>query len=111
MVAHEIPQEAGDFVLLRAAGLSKGRAFLANVASSLASVLGGIVGYFALNTAQEWVPTILTLAAASFLYIAVADLIPLLRRELSPRAIFWQSCALLAGIGMIVLLNLGHHAH
>lgn len=81
VIAHEVPQEAGDFALLLAAGWRKGRALFWNGISSLASVAGGVIGYFVLEAAQAWVPAALTLAAAGFIYIAVADLLPRLRGE------------------------------
>ncbi|MDQ8023128.1 MAG: ZIP family metal transporter [Moraxellaceae bacterium] len=109
VVAHEIPQEAGDFMLLRAAGFSNLKALLYNGASSLASVAGGIVGYFALASAQPLLPYALCLAAASFLYIAVADLIPMLRRERERHVAAWQVGCLLAGIGVMVVTGLFHH--
>jgi zinc and cadmium transporter len=76
LVAHEVPQEVGDFMVLLDTGMSRSRALALNIASSAMAVVGGIIGYFALGGAQAVVPYILALAAASFIYIAVADLIP-----------------------------------
>ncbi len=101
ITAHEIPQEAGDFVLLLAAGWSKTRAFVWNGISSLTSVAGGIAGYFWLEGAQAWVPFILVIAAASFIYIAVSDLMPWLRRERGGFA--WHSSFLAAGVALVPL--------
>ncbi len=101
VVAHEVPQEAGDFAILLAAGWQRGRALFWNGFSSLASLVGGIVGYFALERAQEWVPYIITVAAASFTYIAIADLMPRLKRE--QRGMGWHGLLLAAGIAVIVL--------
>lgn len=103
VVAHEIPQELGDFVLLLNAGWSRRQAFLANAASSLTSVLGGLLGYFALDGAEPVLPYVLTIAAASFIYIAVADLLPLLHRQRSSFAI--QSA--LIGLGVMVVPLVG----
>lgn len=100
IIAHEVPQEAGDFAILLAAGWQHGRALFWNAVSSLAALAGGVVGYFALERAQEWVPHILTLAAASFLYIAVADLMPRLKRE--QQSIGWHGLLLAAGIALVV---------
>ncbi|MEW6163916.1 MAG: ZIP family metal transporter [Pseudomonadota bacterium] len=105
IIAHEVPQEAGDFAILLAAGLSRLRALFWNGVSSLTALAGGIIGYFALERALEWVPHILTLAAASFLYIAVADLMPRLKREHS--AVGWHGLLLAAGIA-IVVFGSGH---
>jgi zinc and cadmium transporter len=107
IVAHEVPQEAGDFAILLAAGWQRGRALFWNGVSSLSALLGGIVGYFALERALEWVPHILTIAAASFIYIAVADLMPRLKRE--QHSIGWHGVLLAAGIAVVVLGS--RHAH
>jgi len=107
VVAHEIPQELGDFILLLNAGWSQRKAFLANAASSLTSVLGGLLGYFALDGADHVLPYILTIAAASFIYISVADLLPLLHRQ---RSSFAQQSALI-GLGVLVVPLVGHWAH
>lgn len=108
VIAHEIPQEAGDFAILRAAGLSTKRALFFNALSSLSSILGGFLGYFALSHTQQYVPYVLTIAAASFLYIAISDLLPLLRREVDRRTSMWQTAAMLLGIALIALSSLGH---
>ncbi|NWG32430.1 MAG: ZIP family metal transporter [Rhodocyclaceae bacterium] len=107
IIAHEVPQEAGDFAILLSAGWRRGRALFWNGVSSLASLAGGIVGYFALERALEWVPHILTLAAASFLYIAVADLMPRLKREHA--ALGWHGLLLAAGLAVVVLSS--SHSH
>lgn len=99
IIAHEVPQEAGDFALLLAAGWSRSKAFVWNGISSLTSVAGGIAGYYWLAGAQSWVPAILAIAAASFIYIAVSDLMPWLRRERD--AFVWHSGFLAAGIGLV----------
>lgn len=107
VVAHEIPQELGDFVLLLNAGWSRRKAFLANAASSLTSVLGGLLGYFALDGAEHFLPYVLTIAAASFIYIAVADLLPLLHRQ---RSSFVLQSALI-GLGIMVVPLVGQWVH
>jgi zinc and cadmium transporter len=107
IIAHEVPQEAGDFAILLAAGWRRGRALFWNGISSLTAVLGGILGYLVLDAAREWVPVLITLAAASFLYIAVADLMPRLKRE--TRSIGWHGILLAAGIAVVVLGS--RHAH
>lgn len=100
IVAHEVPQEAGDFALLLAAGWDRRRALFWNGMSSLTAVAGGVLGYFWLEQMQTWVPGIITLAAASFLYIAVADLMPRLKRESS--AMGWHGLLLAAGVAFVV---------
>ena len=99
IVAHEVPQEAGDFAILLAAGWKRSRALFWNGVSSLTAIAGGITGYLALERAMSWVPHILTIAAASFLYIAVADLMPRLKRE--QQAIGWHGVLLAVGIAIV----------
>lgn len=105
VIAHEVPQEAGDFAILLAAGWQRLRALFWNGASSLASVFGGIAGYLALERAMEWVPYIVVVASASFIYIAIADLMPRLKRE--QLGIGWHGLLLAAGIA-IVAFGSGH---
>jgi zinc and cadmium transporter len=81
IVAHEIPQEIGDFLVLLNSGFPKAKALALNALASLASVAGALLGYFALSSAQQWVPRILAVSAAGMLYVAVADLIPSLQRR------------------------------
>ncbi|GAB2892097.1 ZIP family metal transporter [Uliginosibacterium flavum] len=108
VVTHEVPQEAGDFAILRAAGMSTKRALLFNGISSLTAIAGGLLGYFALSQMQSLLPYILTIAAASFLYIAICDLLPMLRREGHRHTSMWQTGAMLAGIAVIAISTLGH---
>jgi zinc and cadmium transporter len=101
VMAHEIPQELGDFTVLLKAGYGRRRALLLNLAVSLTSVAGGIVGYFTLEGAQALVQYALLLAASCFIYIAVADLIPDMHRQNSAREIGWQLGLMATGIATI----------
>jgi zinc and cadmium transporter len=103
IIAHEIPQEVGDFLILLHSGYSKKQALLFNLFSSLATVVGGILAYFALQTVQSWIPTILGLAAASMLYVAVADLIPGLHKRTELKATVAQVVLIGLGISSIWL--------
>ena len=103
IIAHEIPQEVGDFLILLHSGYSKKQAFIFNLVSSFATVVGGTIAYFALKHVQGWVPTILGLAAASMLYVAVADLIPSLHKRTELRATISQLSLILCGVGSIWL--------
>jgi zinc and cadmium transporter len=105
IIAHEIPQEVGDFVILLHSGFSKARAFAFNLISSGATLLGGLLAYFALRSMQDWVPTLLGLAAASMLYVSVADLIPGLHRRPELRATLEQVVLISLGIGSIALVR------
>lgn len=101
--AHEIPQEIGDLAILLNGGMRRRRALLLNVLVSLASVLGAVIAWFLLEQALGVLPYALAVAAASFLYIAVADLIPGLHRRVDARASFQQVALIAAGILVIAL--------
>jgi len=103
IVAHEIPQEVGDFVILLHSGYSRAKAFAMNMLSSCATVVGGVLGYYALQVLQGWTPALLGIVAASMIYVAVADLIPGLHRRPELRATVSQSALITAGIGSIAL--------
>jgi zinc and cadmium transporter len=107
IVAHEVPQEVGDFLVLLHSGFPRAKALALNALSSLASVAGALLGYFALSAAQAWVPRILAIAAAGMLYVAVADLIPGLQR----RTRLAETATQVAFIGLGILTLWGaHHA-
>ena len=101
VAAHEIPHRLGDFALLVHSGMSQRRALILNMATGLAAVLGGIVAYFGLRQAAGLLPYALALAAAGFLYIAVAGLIPALHRRADPRTSLAQVA--LIGLGVAVI--------
>ena len=111
IVAHELPQEIGDFMVLLHAGYERRRALMLNLASSLAAVIGGVVGYFALESARQATPYVLVLAAASFIYIAVADLIPDLHRSSDSRSTAWQVALIAAGVTTIAAAHWLLHQH
>jgi len=83
--AHEVPQELGDLAILMHGGYSRMQAMVMNVLVSLTSVIGAVIAYFALSTAMQLLPYAIAVAAASFIYIAVADLIPGLHRRADAR--------------------------
>ena len=105
IIAHEIPQEVGDFLILLHSGYSRRSALLLNVLSSAAMLLGGVLAYFTLQTMQYLVPPLLGLAAASMLYVAVADLIPGLHRRPELKATFQQVVLIALGIATIWLVG------
>lgn len=108
VIAHEIPQELGDFAVLLASGFNKTKAFTYNLLSSLATLPGVLLGWFWLDEMRQAIPFILALSAASFIYIAVADLVPGLHQRTGARATLLQLVLILAGIATIALFRLGH---
>jgi zinc and cadmium transporter len=105
VTTHEIPQEVGDFAILLHSGYANGRALLYNVLASAFTVLGGIVAYFSLSNLQGSLPYLLALAASSFIYIAVADLIPSLHKKTDMQASLQQITLITAGVALICTLH------
>jgi zinc and cadmium transporter len=101
VIAHEIPQEVGDFLIPLHSGYTNARAFVLNLLSSLMMVVGAIGAYFALQVVGEWVNTLLALAAASMIYVAVADLIPGLHKRPELAATAQQVLLILLGIACV----------
>lgn len=106
VITHEIPQELGDFMILLESGYSRARAFTYNLLSSLTTFAGGLLAYFFLRYAHAASPYIIAISAASFIYIALADLIPGRRRHASLSATAIQTLLMLVGIATIALLHL-----
>lgn len=102
VIAHEVPQEVGDFAILLDNGYSKKQALTFNTLSSAFTLPGAVIAYFFLEATREAVPFILALSAASFIYIAIADLVPNLHRQVGLKSALMQLVLLLAGIGTIV---------
>jgi zinc and cadmium transporter len=107
VVAHELPQEVGDFAILLEGGFSRGRAFLWNGVSSLTALAGALLGYLSLADLRTALPLVLAVSAASFIYVAVADLIPSLHQRASGLASLRQLTLVLGGIATIGLFQLG----
>ena len=104
VAAHEIPQELGDFAILLHAGYSRGRALLLNVMSAGASAVGAIAAFAAFDYVPMLLPYFLSLAASSFLYVAMADLIPGLHRGRTDASSMRQIVLIAAGIATMVFL-------
>lgn len=105
IISHEIPQEVGDFLILLHSGYSKKQALVFNLVSSLATLVGGLLAYYALQYVMSWVPYILGLAAASMLYVAVADLIPSLHKRTELKATLSQVLLIALGVSSIFLVG------
>jgi zinc and cadmium transporter len=105
VAAHEIPQEVGDFAILLDSGYSRGKALFYNMLASLATVLGGVLAYFSLEDLHDSLPYFLALAASSFIYIAVADLIPSLHTKSDMKTSLQQITLIAAGVFLICSLN------
>lgn len=112
VIAHEIPQEVGDFLILLHSGYSKTRALVLNLLSSLAMLAGGLLAYLALQAMQGLLNSMLAIAAASMIYVAVADLIPGLHKRTELRATVQQTLLIALGVSSIWLVGfLTGHSH
>ena len=105
IIAHEIPQEVGDYVVLLNAGFSRGKALLFNALSGLAAVAGGVLGYYIVGPWEALFPYLLVVAASSFVYIAVADLLPQLQRRLPLRETLAQIAWIACGLGLAFAMS------
>ncbi|MDB5763382.1 MAG: family metal transporter [Herminiimonas sp.] len=109
IIAHEIPQEIGDFIVLLNAGFTRTRAYVYNLICSLMAVVGGLLGYATLERATDWIPYVLVFASSGFIYIAVSDLMPQMQRRASVRETIPQ--VVLIGLGVAIVLYLTRRAH
>jgi len=109
IIAHEVPQEVGDFLILLHSGYTKAQALLLNMLSSAAMIAGGVLAYFALQTMQQWISSLIGLAVASMLYVSVADLIPGLHRRPEIQATVQQ--VILIALGVATIWLVGELAH
>ena len=105
VAAHEIPQEVGDFAVLLHSGYSRSKALLFNILASFTTLIGALLAYWSLADFEQALPYILAIAASSFIYIAVADLIPGLHKRLHISATFQQLTLIVAGVLVIYLTH------
>ncbi len=105
VIAHEIPQEMGDFGVLLHAGFSREKALIMNFASALAAILGGTITLIAGGSIEGLPQLILPLTAGGFIYIAGSDLIPEIQKECAPKASMVQIISFILGIGVMYLLT------
>jgi zinc and cadmium transporter len=111
IVMHEIPQEVGDTIVLINAGFSRRKALLYNAVSGLTAVLGGVLGYFVVGAWEAMFPYLLVVASSSFIYVAVADLIPQMQRRLPWRDLVSQVAWIGAGLALVLLATRLMHGH
>ncbi len=113
IIAHEIPQEVGDYIVLLNAGFTRAKALFYNLMSGLAAVVGGVVGYFVVGPWEALFPYLLVVASSSFVYVAVADLLPQLQRKLPVKdtlaQVGWIAAGLLIVVAARALLHGGAH--
>ena len=103
--AHEVPHEIGDFMILLNAGFGRRRAFMFMLISGLSAVAGGLIGYFVLDVFRSLVPYTLMVAAASFVYIALSDLLPEMMRRKPLRQSLPEVGLVLLGVAFAGLIR------
>jgi zinc and cadmium transporter len=111
VMAHEIPHEVGDFMILLNAGFTKRKAFVFQLISGSSAVLGGIVGYYVLDASGALLPYALIVAAASFIYIALSDLLPEMMRRKSLAQSLPEVALVLTGVIVAGVLMSALHSH
>lgn len=111
VLAHEVPHHMGDLVVLRQASANRRAALLKVSLAGAVTALGGLVGYFLVARLEDWLPYFLTVAASSFVYVALADLIPQLQKRLSAGQTAAQVAWLATGIVLVTVVSLLAHAH
>jgi zinc and cadmium transporter len=111
VLMHEVPHHMGDLVVLRQARQSASKALAKLSAAGAVTVLGGLVGYVLLEQLQDLQPYLLVVASSSFIYVALADLIPQLQKRLALRQTVAQVAWLAVGIGLVTLVSGLAHGH
>ncbi|CAM8664523.1 COG0428 Predicted divalent heavy-metal cations transporter [Comamonadaceae bacterium] len=111
VLAHEVPHHMGDLMVLRNGSTNKQAALIKVTLAGAVTALGGIVGYWLVDQLQDYLPYFLAVASSSFIYVALADLIPQLQKRLTARETAAQIAWLAAGIGLVALVSSLGHGH
>ena len=111
VLAHEVPHHMGDLVVLRQASPNRRMALVKVSLAGAVTALGGLVGYFLVGQLHDWLPYFLAVASSSFVYVALADLIPQLQKRLSAPETLTQIVWLLVGMGLVMLVSGAAHVH
>ena len=111
VLAHEVPHHMGDLVVLRQTSPNRRMALVKVSLAGAVTALGGLVGYFLVGQLHDWLPYFLVVAASSFVYVALADLIPQLQKRLTARETMAQIAWLIAGMVVVTLVSGAAHAH
>ena len=111
VLAHEVPHHMGDLVVLRQSSASRRVALVKVSLAGAVTALGGVAGYFLVGQLHDWLPFFLAVASSSFVYVALADLIPQLQRHVSARETAFQIFWLLLGMAVVTLVSGAAHSH
>ena len=111
VMAHEVPHHMGDLVVLRQTSANRRMALLKVSLAGAVTALGGAVGYFLVGQLQDFLPYFLAVASSSFVYVALADLIPQLQKRLTARETIAQIAWLIAGMVVVMMVSGFAHNH
>lgn len=111
VLAHEVPHHMGDIVVLRQSSTNRRVALIKVSMAGAVTTLGGVAGYFLLGQLHDLLPYFLTVASSSFIYVALADLIPQLQKRLSAKETVAQVFWLLLGIVLVTVMSGAAHKH
>ena len=111
VMAHEVPHHMGDLVVLRQTSANRRMALLKVSLAGAVTALGGAVGYFLVGQLQDFLPYFLAVASSSFVYVALADLIPQLQKRLTARETIAQIAWLIAGMVVVMMVSGLAHNH
>ena len=111
VMAHEVPHHMGDLVVLRQTSANRRMALLKVSLAGAVTALGGVVGYFLVGQLQDFLPYFLAVASSSFVYVALADLIPQLQKRLTARETIAQIAWLIAGMVVVMMVSGLAHNH
>ena len=111
VLAHEVPHHMGDLMVLRSGTTDRKAALLKVSLAGAITALGGLLGFWLVERLTDYLPYFLVVASSSFMYVALADLIPQLQKRLEARQTAAQIAWLLAGIGLVTLVSQMAHSH
>jgi zinc and cadmium transporter len=111
VLAHEVPHHMGDLMVLRSGSSNKRTALIKVSLAGAVTAIGGLTGYWLVDQLQDFLPFFLVIASSSFVYVALADLIPQLQKHLTARQTAAQVAWLLVGIGLVTMVSGIGHGH
>ncbi len=111
VLAHEVPHHMGDLMVLRSGANNKRMALVKVSLAGAVTAIGGLAGYWLVDFLHDYLPYFLVVASSSFVYVALADLIPQLQKRLSLRETVAQIAWLAAGMGLVAVLSGLAHGH
>ena len=111
VLAHEVPHHIGDLAVLRLSSANRSMALVKVSLAGALTAIGGFTGWWLVDQLHDYLPYFLVIASSSFIYVALADLIPQLQKRLSARETAAQVAWLLLGIGLVALVSRFAHAH